>query len=699
MRRIESINAITFFAFSLCSLPLRAEEGDRADAEEIDWPEVEGEDSLYQTEVHGYRLMRTDEATGHAETIGVGEKHKSSATVAEVVSDATGVEVRSMGGPGSFGAASIRGSTSGQVPVFLDGVQLNLGAFSSVNLGDFSLAILDSIEVWRGNTPLVLGMGGIGGAIVLRTRDFGEPITEVNASYGSWNTWRLSALRQDSLGPLSALVLFTAGGSDGDFEYYNTNGTFHNSDDDEMVRRANNHHTSYNTLVKLNLDKGKWKGQLTDELFFIQQGVAGIDSFVGISSSELRRMRNALSLRATRPLGARGDATFEIQSLLMKQAFRDPEGTVGLGHGSTVFESAGLGGVGLFEAELNPCHRLGTRAAVHYEIYKQTTPGLPAEDQASPVYRVKPQLGLEYEWNVFQRFFVEPVVRAEMHYSHFDGAPLPEMMGDFEPTTVTEFYLSPSLGLRYLVSDTVTLRANAGRYVRTPEMTELFGDHGNMIGNPGLREETAYNVDLGVTAIVTGKRWVDLFRLDVVGFAGLVNDLISLEKNSQSTIRPVNIEEARVVGAELAVRIHAFDHFGLSGNYTLFHGVNRSNIAIYEGKQLPGRAPHQVYARFEVNNEFQQLAFTAFYDFEFSSRTYTGQYNDEFFIAMHLFHGVGGRVEHVPLGLSFTLEIHNLTDNRVFHNADGNPLPMSDYLHYPLPGRGVFGTLHWTIPN
>ena len=37
----------------------------------------------------------------------------------------------------------------------------------------------------------------------------------------------------------------------------------------------------------------------------------------------------------------------------------------------------------------------------------------------------------------------------------------------------------------------VTLRFNAGRYLRVPDLTELFGDRGALVGNPNLNSRRA----------------------------------------------------------------------------------------------------------------------------------------------------------------------------------------------------------------
>jgi hypothetical protein len=101
------------------------------------WEDFLDEEAIYETEVKGYGIRPTDEGTGFAETIEVAEERKSMTDLSEVLSKSVGVQVRTMGGLGSYGAVSVRGSTPNQVPLFIDGVQLNIGGFSVVNLRSF----------------------------------------------------------------------------------------------------------------------------------------------------------------------------------------------------------------------------------------------------------------------------------------------------------------------------------------------------------------------------------------------------------------------------------------------------------------------------------------------------------------------------------------------------------------------------------
>lgn len=672
---------------------------DRSLAQFDGWGGVAEEDLGFETKVNDFRAHRTDEGTGFAETIELAENSKGGADLCEVLSKSVGVQVRSMGGLGAYGAASVRGSTPNQVPVFFDSVQLNTGGNSAVNLGDFSLDVLDSIEIYRGNAPLALGNSGIGGAIVLRSRVLTEPVIELAGSYGSWHTMRLFGLYGNKLGSVDTLAIVSAQHSDGDFWYFNQKGTFKNSDDDEFQNRTNNDHSAYSILLKLSRDLGGWRVLVMDHFLYKEHGLAGIDSFAGRSDARMKTIRNGTNILFERPVGEKSELDFDLSYLLLWELFDDQGGSIGTGHQDHKYRTDAVGASALLNTEFSKEHSTVFRFSSRFERYNEFRKGLSHDDQQNPSYRIKTEMGGEYDWHPVSPFHIVPTVRGEFHYSYFGGGKISALVTDFDATEKTDFYFSPSIGVRYELFKGFLLRANGGRYVRTPDLTELFGDRGAVIGNPELVAESGYNVDAGVTYMKSGRSLVDFFRMDAAWFGSRVIDLISLEQNSQSTSRPVNVDEASILGAEFALRLGLFDLVTLSGNYTLFRGVNRSSLEQYEGKKLPVRPTHEAYGCIELGTTLGPLIVKGWFDADYAGRAYLGRYNNEDFVSKHFFLGLGSRVEHPRTGFTISIEVKNVLNKLRYENENGDWRAMSDYGRYPLPGRTVMATLHWRLPQ
>jgi vitamin B12 transporter len=646
----------------------------------------------YETVVHGQPALATDETTALAETIDVSDETRRFLTVGDALDTAVGVDVRTLGGVGAYGATSIRGSTSSQVPVYLDGVLLNAGGFATVDLGALGLDVVDRIEIYRGSAPPSLPAAGIGGAVVLETKAFERPFTEVTASFGSFGTARLTALRADRLGDVRALALVSASGSLGDFDYLNRNGTIYDTADDAVVPRLNNAHTAYEAFVKLDGAAGGVEWTVADDFGVKQQGVPGTES-VSAEHARLRTTRNALSLgaeaRPRRRVIVRADASY----LALTDAFDDPLGEVGVGAGSNGSRSDAIAGGLALEWGVGAQHRLSGRLDGRFERFAQRDLG--AEDLPSPARRVTAGAVLADEWSPLPAVRIVPSIRVEQRHSAFGGGALPGHADELEAATSDALYAQPSLGVLVDWGHGLSSRLNAGRYVRAPDLGELFGDRGAAVGNPDLEAETAWNADAGLAWQLENRGALDVLRLEGSGFASDVRDLIAYVQNSQDTVRPENVALAEILGAEAAGRVSFAKTVTLSANYTYLHAVNRTPAPYLYGKMLPGRPAHALYAEAELERVFGALAWHAATDLEYSGVTYLDQANlrDAGLGAALL--GIEVGVEHVRARVSLTLEIDNLLDTTTVVGSDGRTRPLSDFDGFPLPGRSFMATLRW----
>lgn len=680
--------------FFLVSMAARAQDGEAADEIELEGDEDYG----YETVVTGYRLRPTDETAGFAETIDVAEEVKTFSSVSEVISDSVGVQVRSVGGLGSYSNVSIRGSTSAQVPVFLDGVQLNAGGVSSVNLGDLSLDALESIEIYRGSAPLSLG-GGIGGAVSLKTRSFDRPTTEAAGSYGSWNTMRLFLLRGDKVGGVSGLAMLSAEGSKGDFDYLDTNGTVvANEDDDTLERRKNNQHVSYGGLVKLCGELNTWDWIFLNDLFVKHQGVAFIESLSSERAdlhASLRNLRDVVGVRMSGPLSRLADLSLDVSYMTLSEDFSDTEGELFGLPVRTQSTTDAVGGSALVEMDFSKRHRTGIRAASRYERYGENLVG--RDDGRNESARTRVELGAEHKWTLSRELEVVPSLRGEIQVSSSDGGLVPGTPFEFEPYSRFDYYFTPAIGIRFEVLEGLILRANGGRYLRTPDLAELFGYSGSTVGNPELNEEVGYNADAGATYVLERLGPFDFLRLDGAWFATWSKELIAYVQNSQDTVRPDNIDSATINGLEAAVGFSLARLVSLQGNYTYLHGINTSDIPFYNGKYIPGRPRHEAYAKVEIKKSFDNWGAGGWFDVEYMGKGYLTPSNDEENTFERFLLGLAGRVELTRAGLTLTVEVENLLDEITMRNEDGDLRPLRDFRNSPLPGRTVLATLHWRI--
>ncbi len=217
-------------------------------------------------------------------------------SISEVLSDSVGINIRSSGGPGSYSSVSIRGASSNQVAIYLDGVPLFNARAGEVNLEDLPLDDVERIEIYRGTSPARLGEPSIGGAINIITKKAAlEPVNEVTASYGTANSTRFDLTRSSTHGNFNYLVYGNWFSSDGDFRYHDDNGTPYNPNDDEYRDRQNNDSESLNLFMKMGYEPS-WGGKfdLSEDFFSKDQGIPGTGSAPALNT-RIKNNRNIKS--------------------------------------------------------------------------------------------------------------------------------------------------------------------------------------------------------------------------------------------------------------------------------------------------------------------------------------------------------------------------------------------------------------------
>lgn len=603
-------------------------------------------------------------------------------SVPEVLEKTAGITVRKYGGLGSYSTASIRGSSAEQVAVFIDGVPLNRGKSGVVNLATIPLNSVEKIDVYRGVAPLRFRSGAVGGVINIVTKKSGRyKAHQVGASYGSYDTYNLNAATSGKLKNTGYRLMGDLSGTEGDFSFRDDNGTRINTADDETVHRRNNDYQSYN--LQGNLDQqfsDAAKADISATFFHKEEGVPGLGYYQSDSASlETTRQLYSAGLGSDSLLAERLAAEGRLYLIREETHFEDPQNEIGTGHQDAANDQLGWGLDTYLSYDWGDYQTLGLLAAFQQERFESDDPLATVNPNGDPQRRDIYTLGLSDEAYLFgERVVITPQLLYT--YLHHDfGGNLPFTNGEIEAPDDTD-YLSPQIGARVALTDTLLLKANLGRYYRFPNFSELFGDRGGVVGTPDLEPEESVNTDIGLAyrrpkLNPAGLPIRNLF-LEAVYFHRIVDDIILMVQNSQRTTRAINIDSARLQGLELTWGLGIGEHLRLAGNYTYQDTENTSDIPYYNGNELPGRPEHKVFQRVELFNTLAKL----FYEYHYLSSNYIDPANiDE--VDSRNIHNLG--LTLYPLeGLSLTLEAKNLSDQQI-----------SDVLGYPLPGRSYLASV------
>ncbi len=111
-------------------------------------------------------------------------------TVAQALENVPGVEIESYGGLGSVSSVSIRGSSTSEVLVLLDGMPIAGSQIDAIDLGQIPTSGIERIEVVEGGGSTLYGSGSVGGVINIITSS--PPRSSATASAGSYGEDSLS---------------------------------------------------------------------------------------------------------------------------------------------------------------------------------------------------------------------------------------------------------------------------------------------------------------------------------------------------------------------------------------------------------------------------------------------------------------------------------------------------------------------------
>lgn len=624
--------------------------------------------------------------------------------VASVLSRTPGLRVRSTGGLGQFSAIQIRGSAPQQVQVFLDGVPLNDSDGGVADLSGTPLDGLAAVDVYRGYVPIAFGGATMGGAInFIGTPPVGHTTWSGWAGVGSvWTREVGGTFATPFRRGWSASVGASYAGSEGDFAYFDNGGTPQLRDDDQTTRRSNN---DYNRVFAVARVDGSFRRfSLAQQLRAHWRG-HGVAGTAGTQSSQSRQqlatLRSVTRLRVTE-LGRRhAELEWIIGVSVGYRHYRDPAGEVGIGIDDQrsqnidvyasprwtlpVWKGAVLRWIGVGRVEA-------------VGIDERTVPDdanvLASGDARRSRFGFG--TGVELDQHLFADVWhIVPAVRIDGTNSRFA---VPEHEGEVadEGENRLDWFVSPRLGTRIRLAPGAELRGSVGRYFRAPTMYELFGDRGFVVGNEGLKPESGVNVDGGAVYQIDRPTWG--VYAQVAGFWSRSSDLIQFVQ-SGPVIRPINLEGATTRGLEVALEAHGWGELiHVQGEYALVDSRNRTKDSALFDAPLPGRPRHEGSVQADLGYAFGQgwsrLEPRVGYAMDAVSETSLDP-SDRYRLPARVLHSVTF-VLHWLDGVHMGVELRNAADLRTADvlpaagPPEPIPVPISDYIGYPLPGRSFF---------
>lgn len=463
-----------------------------------------------------------------------------SPTIADALQTVPGISIATRGGLGSQTSAFIRGGSSAQTLVLIDGVRINdltspNGAF---DFGALMTGNVGRVEVLRGPNSIIWGSQAIGGVVNVQSI---VPVSgfegRIGAEYGSYDTKRLNANIAGNSGVLEGSV----GGS-----FVNSDGISAlagGSERDGYDNLTGNARLKVNVSENFNLDFRSYYNRATVEY----------DSAFGVGA-------NGLPISRNRQFVGYVGANFDLLDGRMQNRIAYTRTDIKrVGTDPVVFSFNNFNVRGAIDrAEYHAAFDLNdAMTLVAGAEYERTFASTSFEGAAPDIARNDVGSG-------YGQIIVRPVTGLTLTagvrhdaYSDYGG----------QTTFGGNAAFTPNEGR-------TVFRATYGEGFRAPTLTEGQPP----FGNPDLKPETARNFDLGVEHQFLDNK----AQVFATYFNRRSNDLIAF---STISFTSENIDKVTSKGLEAGLSLNPTDRIDIRASYTLVDAINRTAGANFGNRQ------------------------------------------------------------------------------------------------------------------
>ena len=476
--------------------------------------------------------------------------------LSERLGDVTGVHPRRTS-YGQTAFATIRGSSTRQVHVEWEGLELSPPFGPGFDFGGSTLLGFDEVIVWRGPAATFRGSGAVAGALEFRTRHLQKPGTRFvgSALGGSFGTLAGSADLAVASEDVSTRVAVAGRRSDGAFPFEDDQG--------DVALRVNNAHARRALFGSSEVRRGRTTIRGTAIVDGGQRGTPGQSEFQNrFTRATLEDDRQVGLLRVERRNAVRlADSPvdgFAVGGVQRKNlVYTNPEPFLG---GEPITEDADslaiaakTGATGWFE-----------RSVIRAEVDGRSESW---RDTRVDVMRASAGVGASYEHTIVDGRWL------------LFGSGRAELVEGVAPQAL------PAVGSRWTLSDALSLSVNAGRTFRAPDLDELYLRTETLSGNSELEPERAWVGDATISwrAEHVGAR--------VTGFTQQVDEAILFLPVSAYRIEATNIAGTAAYGAEVSGRVEVGKATADAG-YTATHATFRGT-----GDPVPLQPAHRGFLR------------------------------------------------------------------------------------------------------
>ncbi len=478
-----------------------------------------------------------------------------------------GVFVRDYGGLGGLQLVSLRGGSSAQSLVMLDGARLSSAQNGSIDLASIPLRTLDRAEVIRGGTSALYGANALTGAINVQLRLADSSGASALLSHGAFNEWRSAAGATLNLGQGARLGIdLDVLGTRGSFPF--TTSQFGTSLE---VNRQNGDARHLRGLARFEL------GDRHSATLLLRTADRGVPGAVVQGSITQARARlhddDVMAIFRSVLLESASDRLTVLTSIrYLDQHFADPDATI----------------IGTQGIDVRYIQRDATVSTIwrHQQRNYLSTLRLDASHadlQGASIVTTDGQSVRRASVSAAADVLVSDVLATNVELRL-------AMRADIFSDVGTA--LSPMIALRRPLVEGIAVRAGWSISFRPATFNELYYLN---YGTQDLRSEHASTVDVGV--VVEPWSWCSI---DLTAYSAIIRDLIVSVPVSPVITSAQNIGSATSKGAELVVRARVLDgKIMAQWSYTLQFMRDATGRPALDGRLVPYAVPELASALFQ----------------------------------------------------------------------------------------------------
>ncbi|MFK7892973.1 MAG: TonB-dependent receptor, partial [Granulosicoccus sp.] len=471
-------SAIAVFA-TIASLATIASDTTRLQTLQVTAPEESNETGEVVEEEHSVSSARIsrDQITFYGKQLGV------------LLSQEAGIQQRQTGGFGSFSSVTFRGAGSEHTAVYLDGILLNSGAEPVIDLSTLELLNVESIDLYRGMSPMQLGHGSIGGAVNLRSLQTKDSITSTaRLGVGALGRRELFFNHQGGRQQWDWLAGASTSRSDNDYHFVNDNRTPLNPDDDARQQRNNNKAERSALLLKAGYQPTQ--SLRTDVLLQAAERTLGVPGLTNAQDNQARYDTSNSQLHLSQTINDvyGWNSRHSLYQHTGASHYDDRRGQVGLGAQDIESDTRTLGAKSYWET-FTSHGTVGLSMDYRRESLDSSDRLFGADTYSANRRQLLATAHLAW-FDSSEQWMLAPAIRWLSIDSRTDNRATSDQRA-------RSSHFDPQMGLSWRPSEAMSFSANAAAYFREPSFGELFGSLGLVNSNPSLEPEAGRNYDLG----------------------------------------------------------------------------------------------------------------------------------------------------------------------------------------------------------